>query len=143
VIAVDTNILIYAHRQEFAQHARALKALSSLAEGGELWSIPAVCLAEFLRITTHPAILKPPSTIDQASRSVDALLASPSLRLLLPGDRHAVLLLQLVREQQITGNLVFDAQIVALCLEHGVGEILTEDRDFGRFPRISARLLPA
>jgi len=141
VIAVDTNILIYAHRLEFAQHARALRALSLLAEGNELWAIPAVCLSEFLRVTTHPAILKPPSTIDQASRSVEALLASPSLRLLMPGDRHAALLLQLVRDHQITGNLVFDAQIVALCLEHGVRELLTEDRDFDRFPQLAPRPL--
>lgn len=137
MIAVDTNILIYAHRREFPQHADALRALSSLAEGSELWAIPAVCLSEFLRVATHPSILKPASTIDQASRSVEALLASPSLRLLTPGDRHAALLLQLVREHQITGNLVFDAQIVALCLEHGVRDILTEDRDFGRFPQIA------
>ncbi len=143
MIAVDTNILIYAHRLEFRQHAPALEALSSLAEGSELWAIPAVCLSEFLRVATHSAILKPPSTIDQASRSIEALLASPSLRLLMPGDRHATLLLQLVREHQITGNLVFDAQIVALCLEHGVREILTEDRDFGRFRQISPRPLPA
>lgn len=143
MIAVDTNVLIYAHRAEFAQHAHALRALSSLAEGNELWAIPAVCLSEFLRVTTHPSILKPPSTIDQASRTVEALLASPSLRLLMPGDRHAALLLQVVREQKISGNLVFDAQIVALCLEHGVREILTEDRDFGRFPQISQRLLGA
>lgn len=141
MIAVDTNILIYAHRQEFPQHEASLQALSSLAEGGALWAIPSVCISEFLRVTTHPSILKPPSKIDQASRSVEALLASPSLRLLMPGDRHAALLLQLVREHQITGNLVFDAQIVALCLEHGVRDLLTEDRDFGRFPEISPRLL--
>lgn len=141
MIAVDTNILIYAHRQEFPQHGRALTALSSLAEGSELWAIPVVCLSEFLRVVTHPAVLKPPSTIAQASTSVEALLASPSLRLLTPGDRHGALLLQLVRQHQITGNLVFDAQIVALCLEHGVRDLLTEDRDFGRFTQISPQTL--
>ena len=136
MIAVDTNILIYAHRREFAQHAPALKALSSLAEGGELWAVPVAFLAEFLRVTTHPAVLKPPSTIDQASTSIEALLASPSLQVFMPGDRHAALLLQLIRDHQITGNLMFDAQLAALCLEHGVREILTEDRDFSRFPQI-------
>jgi toxin-antitoxin system PIN domain toxin len=143
VIAVDTNVLIYAHRQEFAQHAPALKALSLLAEGGELWAIPVVCLSEFLRVVTHPSVLKPPSTIEQASTSVEALLASPSLRLLTPGDRHGALLLQLIRAHRITGNLVFDAQIVALCLEHGVRDLLTEDRDFSRFPELSPRSLPS
>jgi toxin-antitoxin system PIN domain toxin len=141
VIAVDTNILVYAHRSEFRQHEAALAALTTLADGGELWGIPAACLSEFLRVTTHPSLLKPPSAVDDAARALESLLASPSVRLLLPGERHAALLFGLVRKHRATGNLAFDALIVATCLEHGVREILTEDRDFQRFDEITTRRL--
>ena len=77
----------------------------------------------------------------QATGALEALLASPSLRLLTPGERHAALLLEIVRTNEVTGNLVFDAQIVALCVEHGVRELLTADRDFARFSDIKTRTL--
>ena len=141
MIAVDTNILVYAHRSEFRQHDAALAALTALANGTELWGLPSPCLSEFLRVTTHHAILKPPSTADNAARALEALLASPSVRLLLPGERHAALLFELVRKHRVTGNLAFDALIVATCLEHGVREMLTEDRDFQRFDEITTRPL--
>ncbi|MEW6322566.1 MAG: TA system VapC family ribonuclease toxin [Acidobacteriota bacterium] len=141
MIAVDTNILVYAHRREFPQHARALAAVSGLADGADLWAIPVVCISEFLRVTTHPGILKPPSTVEQATQAIAALQASPSLRVLMPGERHIALLLQLTRDRGVTGNLTFDAQIVALCVEHGVRELLTADRDFQRFPDITVRAL--
>lgn len=141
MIAVDTNILIYAHRKEFRQHTAALAALTSLAEGTDLWGIPAVCLSEFIRVTTHPAILKPPSPSEMAVGALEGLLDSASVRLLLPGERHAALLFGLVRKHGVAGNLAFDAQIVALCLEHGVRELLTADRDFARFTELATRSL--
>ncbi len=141
MIAVDTNVLVYAHRSEFRQHQAALAALTALADGSELWGIPVPCLSEFLRVTTHPTFLKPPSTSDEAVGALEALLAAPSARLLLPGERHAALLFELVRRHHVTGNLTFDALIIATCLEHGVREILTEDRDFRRFSEIAMRPL--
>lgn len=141
MIAVDTNILVYAHRSEFRQHQEALATLTALADGSELWGIPAACLSEFLGVTTHQTLLKPPSTGDEAVGALEALLAAPSVRLLLPGERHAALLFGLVRTHRVTGNLTFDALIVATCLEHGVREILTEDRDFRRFDAIATRSL--
>ncbi len=87
MIAVDTNILIYAHRAEFPEHVAARKLLADLAEGPELWALPVFCLGEFLRVVTHPAILKPPSDLPAAKRSLEALLDSPSVRVLSPGDR--------------------------------------------------------
>jgi uncharacterized protein len=141
VIAVDTNVLVYAHRSEFRQHGAALEALTALAEGRELWGLPAPCLSEFLRVVTHPGILKPPSTTEEAAAALEGLLQSASVRLLLPGERHATTLFDLSRRYQLTGNLVFDAQIVAVCLEHGVREILTNDRDFQRFDEVETRAL--
>jgi hypothetical protein len=141
VIAVDTNILVYAHRREFPQHGAALKVLRDLAEGGDVWAVPVFVLGEFLRIVTHPRILNPPSTSAEALGALDGLLASESLRLLAPGERYWELLRESIEQSGARGNLVPDAQIVATCRGHGVNEILTEDRDFSRFPGVRVRRL--
>jgi uncharacterized protein len=133
MIAVDTNILVYAHRAEFSQHERALKRLSDLAQGAALWGVPVFCLAEFVRIVTHPRILMQPFTPDEAVTTLGNLLESPSLSVLHPGERFWPLLQEAIREGRAGGNLALDAQIVALCREHGVRALLTEDRDFRRF----------
>jgi toxin-antitoxin system PIN domain toxin len=133
VIAVDTNILVYAHREETPPHRPALARLRRLAEGQALWGIPVVCLGEFVRIVTHPRVFSPPSTLADALAALDALTGSPSVVLLQPGERYWPLLREALTEARATGNLAFDAQIVALCREHGVRMLLTEDRDFARF----------
>jgi toxin-antitoxin system PIN domain toxin len=133
LIAVDTNILVYAHREELPQHAAARARLTALAEGDAPWAIPVFCLGEFLRVVTHPRLFDPPHTIDEACRALDRLLESPSLRILNPGERFWAMLTQAVREADATGNLVFDAQLAAVCRESGVSALLTEDRDFDRF----------
>jgi uncharacterized protein len=78
MIAVDTNILVYAHRAESAFHDAAYAKVQSLAEGGQPWGIPVACLHEFLSIATNPKIFNPASTCDQALMQVDAWLASPT-----------------------------------------------------------------
>jgi predicted nucleic acid-binding protein len=90
-------------------------------------------LGEFLRIITHPKLFHPPFSGEEACAAVERILASPSLSVLHPGAAYAELLLAAVRESQAAGNLIFDAQIVALCREAGVRALLTEDRDFARF----------
>ena len=138
MIAVDTNILLYAHREESSLHAAAVAALQRLAGGAAPWAIPVFVLGEFLRVATHPRVYSPPSTTGQALAVIDALLGSPSVRLLAPGDRFWPILREVVAAADARGNLVFDAQIVAACREHGVTSLLTEDRDFARFRTISA-----
>ncbi len=133
MIAVDTNILVYADREESALHAAALRALRLLAEGDEAWAIPVFCVGEFLRVISHDRLFDPPTPVLDAMDSVESLLASPSARLLVPGDRYLRLLRSMVVESHVHGNLVFDAQIAAVCLEHGATTLLTEDRDFARF----------
>ena len=132
MIAVDTNVLVYAHREEFPLHATARDKLVALAEDVGPWGIPVFCLGEFLRITTHRKVLSPPSSIDQAIAFVDALEASPSFRWLLPDETYAFDLRQLARAAHASGSLVFDAQIAAVCRRHGAA-LLTQDRDFARF----------
>jgi toxin-antitoxin system PIN domain toxin len=134
MIAVDTNILVYAHREELLQHAAARARLTALAEGDAPWAIPVFCLGEFIRVVTHPRLFDPPHTIAEACGALDRVLESPSLRILNPGQRFWALLVEAVRDADATGNLVFDAQLAALCRESGVNALLTEDRDFDRFP---------
>jgi toxin-antitoxin system PIN domain toxin len=141
VIAVDTNVLVYAHREETAQHQRATDALAHLAEGDEPWGLPLFVLGEFLRVVTHPRLFSPPSPLDQAVAVVEALLQSPTARLLVPGARFWPLLRRALDEAGATGNLVFDAQIVALCREYGVDTLLTNDRGLRRFPSLEAQAL--
>jgi toxin-antitoxin system PIN domain toxin len=137
VIAVDTNLLIYAHRSDSPWHTRALAALESL--GDRRWGIPWPCLHEFLAIATHPKIFSPPTPAADALSTVDTWRESPSLELLGETSDHWAELTRLVLEGRVTGPRVHDARIAALCLEHGVEELWTADRDFSRHPRLRTR----
>jgi hypothetical protein len=134
MIAVDTNVLVYAHREEFPQHRQARARVIELAESPERWAIPVFCLGEFVRVVTHPRLFHPPFEIGEACEALDRVLSSPSLVVLAPGERFWPLLSRATRDANAIGNLVFDAQIVAVCREAGVSALLTEDRDFDRFP---------
>ncbi|MEW6747955.1 MAG: TA system VapC family ribonuclease toxin [Planctomycetota bacterium] len=133
MIAVDTNILVYAHRRDVPQHRAASSRLRKLAEGGTLWAIPIFCLGEFVRVVTHPRLFELPHSAGEARTAVENLVASPSLRVLLPGERFLSLSVQAIEEANAIGNLVCDALIVASCREAGVDILITEDRDFDRF----------
>lgn len=136
MIAVDTNILIYAFQQNSTHHDSALAKLRELAEGTELWSIPVFCIGEFIRVVTHPRLFDKPAALREALSALEALLKSPSARILFPGNTFWNCLVEASEEAQSIGNHIFDAQIVALLREHGVDQLLTEDRDFLRFKRM-------
>lgn len=137
--AIDTNVLIYARRQEVPQHAVARQLLKSLAEGSGPWAIPWPCVYEFVRVVTHPRVFDPPSPLDEVLDDLDSLLASPSLTLLGEGPAHPSHFRRMLTEGDARGNLAHDAHIAALVVEHGVSELLTADRDFARFPTVRAR----
>jgi uncharacterized protein len=139
VIAVDTNILVYAHREDAQWHDMAYGRLAELAEGRTPWAIPWPCLHEFLAIVTHPRIYLPPTPADTAIDQVDAWLESPSLTLLAESEGYWPDLRATLREGRIAGPQVHDARVAALCRLHGVRELWTVDRDFGRFPGLAAR----
>ena len=141
MIAVDTNVLVYAHRSETDQHGRAATALRRLAEGHEPWGLPVFAVAEFFRVVTHPRALRPPDTRDQALDALEAVMLAPTVRVLSPGPRFWPLFKEAVEDGAGTGNRAFDAQIVAVCREQGVDTILSEDRDFRRFSSIKVRSL--
>lgn len=139
MIAVDTNILVYAHREESPWHESAYDAIVELAEGTEAWGIPWPCVHEFLAIATHPRIFDPPTPLAAALEQVDAWMESPTLHLLGESPLHWSSLRPLLLAGRISGPQVHDARIAAICLQHGVRELWTADRDFGRFPSLPAR----
>ena len=139
MIAVDTNILVYAHREDSPWHEPASRCVRDLAEGPSPWAIPWPCIHEFLAIVTHPRIYKPPTPLDLALDQVDAWLESPGLVVLTEEDAYWTVLRNHLEEGQIAGPKVHDARIAALCHLHGVQELLTADRDFGRFKALTVR----
>lgn len=139
MIAVDTNILVYARRAELPQHRRAQALLTSLAEGSDLWALPWPCVYEFLRVVTHARVFDPPSDLGATLDDLESLLASPSVVLLGEGPTHTGHMRRAVLGARASGNLAHDAHIAALVVEHGVEEFWTADRDFARFPEIRCR----
>lgn len=137
MIAVDTNILVYAHREDSAFHRQAADRLAALAEGPASWGIPWPCLHEFLAIVTHPRIYAPPTPLDLAIDQIDAWLQSPTLALIAETTTHWPTLRATLLDSRVTGPRVHDARIAVLCRQHGVHELWSADRDFGRFAGIS------
>ena len=133
MIAVDTNILVYAHRSDSEFHARSAERVRALAEGRASWAIPWPCVYEFLAVVTHPRIYAPPSPLAKALDQVDAWLESPSLALLAETEGHYSGLRAVLESSRVQGPRVHDARIAALCLGHGVSELWSADRDFTRF----------
>ncbi len=139
MIAVDTNILVYAHRRDSEWHAAAAACIERLAEGSVPWGIPWSCVHEFLAIVTHPRIYAPPSRLDQALRQVDAWLESPTANLLGETSDHWKNLKAALIAAKINGPAIHDARIATICTSHRVSELLTADREFGRFPTLRTR----
>jgi toxin-antitoxin system PIN domain toxin len=133
VQAVDTNVLVYSEIVSTRHHLKARKLLTDLAEGSLPWAIPWPSVYEFVRVVTHPRVFHPSAPLQIVLADLSILLSSPSLILLSETARHLEVMETVIRQSGVTGNLVHDAHIAALCLEHGVTELLTGDRDFLRF----------
>jgi uncharacterized protein len=112
-----------------------------LAEGHDPWAVPVYCLAEFIRVVTHPHVFTPPSDLRASLDFPGRLLESPTARLLVPREQFWDHLRRACEQADARGNLVFDAQIAAVCLENGVSRLLTFDRDFSRFAGLSVDLV--
>lgn len=136
MIAVDTNLLIYAHRVESPFHRQAHDSIALLAQSKSNWAIPWPCLHEFFAIVTHPRIYSPPTPTPTAIASIDAWLSAPNLILLTEADHHWALLRQLISSRKVNGPQIHDAKIAAVCLSHGIDTLWTADRDFSRFPEL-------
>jgi toxin-antitoxin system PIN domain toxin len=139
LIALDTNILVHAHRRGTRYHDQGFALLKTLSEGPAPYALFWPSLYEFLRVVTHHRVFDPPSTPAEALEAIRDFLAPPLVRVLSETSRHALLLDRVLRESRATGSLIHDAHLVALALENGVHEILTLDADFARFPQVANR----
>ena len=144
MIAVDTNLLVYAHRADSPWHPRAAELIRGLAEGSHAWAIPWPCIHEFVAIVTHPRIYRPPSPLEAALAQVSAWLECPGLSLLAESPEHWDALRGLLQAGRIVGPRVHDARVAALCMQHGVRELWSADRDFSAIAGLRTRnpLLP-
>lgn len=138
VVAVDTNLLVYAHRSDGPFHTAASSLLETLARGAA-WAIPWPCVHEFLAIVTNARIFRTPTPVATAFEQLRALDALPNLAFLAEGEDYLPKLEQIVRSAQISGGAVHDARIAAICLYHGVTELWSADRDFSRYPALRTR----
>ena len=139
MIALDTNLLVYAHRRDAVFHEMARDSVIQLAESGDRWAIPWPCLGEFYSVATGPRHYDPPSTPAKAIDQVDIWLESPGLTVVAENATTWSVLRALLAEAKTTGPRVHDARIAAICLAHGVRELWTADRDYGRFPALRVR----
>lgn len=139
MIAVDTNLLVYAHREDSHWHSSAYRIIKDLAESPRAWAIAWPCLHEFLAIATHPRIYAPPTPLPRALEQIDAWVESPTLHLLSESDRSWEAMRALFLTARVAGPLVHDARVAALCEQYGVTELWSADRDFSRFPSLRVR----
>jgi uncharacterized protein len=135
VILVDANLLIYAHSSSFTQHAAARAWLDEQINGVAQVGLPWICLLAFLRITTNPRLFPRPNPIAKAWEQVSTWLACDNVWVPPPTERHAAILAGLLAQGSIRGDLVTDAHIAALAIEHGL-LLYSTDSDFGRFANL-------
>jgi uncharacterized protein len=134
VFVVDTNILVYAADADSPFHSGSRGWLERQRFRPDAWYVTWPILYEFMRITTHPRVMKRPWTAAKAWSFVSALLSSPGLGVLIPTQRHPEVAEQIIKEfPHVTGNLFHDAHTVVLMREHGIRQIHTRDMDFHRF----------
>lgn len=139
MIAIDTNLLVYAHRQDSDFHHEALDVLRDLAESGTRWAIPWPCFHEFLAITTHPRIFNPPSPLSLALDAMDVWRRSPGCETIGEDPGYYAVFKKLAVKGKCSGPIIHDARVAAICMHHGVRELWTADRDFSRFTDLRTR----
>lgn len=132
MILVDVNILLYASFEDVPQHRAASEWLAAQFDGPSRIGLPWDSLLAFLRITTHPRIIDRPLMVSVAWQQVQSWLASDQVWIPLPTERHAEVLGKLISQSDVHGNLIHDAHLAALAIEHGL-TLCSTDGDFARF----------
>lgn len=132
MILVDVNLLIYAVDRDSPKHAPARRWLERALSGTESVGIPWIVALAFIRITTHPAVMRKPLSAKSAIGYVDSWLAQPFVKLIGPGENHWKILRSLLLASGSAGNLTSDAHVAALAIEHGA-TVASADHDFRRF----------
>ncbi len=135
MILVDANILLYALDKSSPRHAEARKWWDSQLSGASPVCLCWTVLGAFIRIATNPRVFDQPLSLDQALSCVQSWFNQPCVRLIQPTNRHWEVFRELLVEGQATANLVTDAHLAALAVEHGC-ELISSDADFARFPGV-------
>ena len=138
MILVDANILLYAEDALQSRHQQARAWWD-----GQLSGIGVVCLcwtvlSAFIRIGTNPRVFEHPLSLEQALARVQSWLDQPCTRVVRPTERHWTVFKQVLTDGQAVANLVTDAHLAALAIEHGC-ELASTDSDFARFPKLKWR----
>ena len=133
MIALDTNILVHAQRRDASLHHEAANCIRRLAEGAHPWAICFHGLVEFYGVASQPRIWATPSTPEQIGDQIAAWRESPSLRILCDTIHDIESLMEIGKKAKVTGAMIHDARIATCCLNNGIRELWTVDRDFGRF----------
>jgi uncharacterized protein len=137
VLVVDTNVLVYAADADSSFHLACRNFLDRQRGRADAWYCTWAIFYEFLRVTTHPRVLRRPWSAAAAWEFLTALLDTPGFALLVPTERHADVAAAVMLElPHLAGNLFHDAHTAVLMREHGIGRICTRDTDFNRFPSL-------
>ena len=140
MIAVDTNVLVYAFLRASPLYAEAERVIRGLVENNEPWGIPWPCVYEFLNTVTNRRKLgEHAATTDLAWAQLAVWLSSPNVRLLGETDGFLDILRGFVLRPRVVGPIVHDARIAAICVAHGADVLITVDRDFSLFPELPTR----
>jgi hypothetical protein len=134
----DVNVLLYAHREDTAEHAACHQWLLATMQGDAPFGLSEIVLSSVVRIATHPKIFRQPSRLDVVLAFVAGLLVQPNAIVVRPGARHWEIFTRLCLEANARGNLITDAYLAALAIESG-SEWITTDGDFARFAGLKWR----
>ena len=132
MVLADVNVLVSAYRADASDHGACRKWLDRIVSGAEAFAVSDSILSGFLRIVTHRRVFALPSPLNDAFCFADALRSQPHAVFIRPGDRHWEIFRSLCMQAGAAGNIVPDAWLAALAIEHGC-EFVTLDRDFSRF----------
>ena len=135
MLLLDVNVVVAAHRVDHAQHAIARPWFDDLLDGTGRFSVPTVVWGSFVRLATSRRIFQRPTPLKETFEFVDSVCVQEHHVLLGPGPKHLELLRKVCEEGDATGDLVADAVLAAIALEHGC-VVASFDRDFARFPSI-------
>lgn len=138
MILPDVNVLLYAFREDSADHARCRGWLDGIVNGPEAYGMSPQVLCSVARIATHPKVYAQPSRIENALTFARVLLEQPTCTVVRPGPRHFSIFDDLCRRARAHGNLVQDAWLAALAIESGC-EWISTDGDYARFPGLRWR----
>lgn len=136
MIAVDTNVLVAAFREEYDLHNQAAGAILGLINGSISWAIPWSCVHEFIAVVSNPRIFKNPAKLEDAFSFIEICSQSKSMIFLSELSDHLGILKEVSLRGNVKAGMIHDARIAAICIANDASELWSFDRDFSRFPQV-------